>query len=76
MPRAAFGSSGFFTTVGILANTCSLLLPHSMFALLRMTQLADAPYGYISYGAGDFDGEGSGHDFYGVSPRLGSQDKR
>jgi len=45
-----------------------------MFALLRMTKL-DAVSGYISYGAGDFDGEGSGHDFYGVSPRLGSQDK-
>ncbi|KAJ1475019.1 hypothetical protein T484DRAFT_1969267 [Baffinella frigidus] len=24
--------------------------------------------GYINYGAGDFDGEGSGHDFYGVRP--------
>jgi len=35
-----------------------------MFALLLKTTLD----GYIDYGAGDFDGEGSGHDFYGVRP--------
>ena len=26
-----------------------------------------AATGYIAYGAGDFDGQNSGHDFYGVS---------
>eukprot|EP00277_Geminigera_cryophila_P039681 CAMPEP_0173112060 /NCGR_PEP_ID=MMETSP1102-20130122/45706_1 /TAXON_ID=49646 /ORGANISM="Geminigera sp., Strain Caron Lab Isolate" /LENGTH=41 /DNA_ID= /DNA_START= /DNA_END= /DNA_ORIENTATION= len=40
-----------------------------------MTQLEDS-VGYIAYGAGDFDGEGSGHDFYGrcslLSLRAGS----
>eukprot|EP00286_Rhodomonas_abbreviata_P019731 CAMPEP_0181309414 /NCGR_PEP_ID=MMETSP1101-20121128/11999_1 /TAXON_ID=46948 /ORGANISM="Rhodomonas abbreviata, Strain Caron Lab Isolate" /LENGTH=46 /DNA_ID= /DNA_START= /DNA_END= /DNA_ORIENTATION= len=30
-----------------------------------MTQLADD--GYIEYGAGDFDGQNSGHDYWGVS---------
>ncbi len=38
-----------------------------MFALLSkvaFTQLASDP-GYIEYGAGDFDGQGSGDDFYG-----------
>lgn len=35
--------------------------------LAQFTKLDDAVTGYISYGAGDFDGQNSGHDFYGVS---------
>ena len=40
-----------------------------MFALLTMTKLGGEP-GYIALGAGDFDGQSSGHDFYGVSSQL------
>ena len=40
-----------------------------MFALFahspQTTELSAV--GYIDYGAGDFDGQNSGHDFYGVS---------
>ena len=40
-----------------------------MFALLAATQTTTmlAATGYIDYGAGDFDGQSSGHDYYGVS---------
>ena len=31
--------------------------------LAQFTKLSD---GYIAYGAGDFDGQSSGHDFYGT----------
>ncbi|EKX46807.1 hypothetical protein GUITHDRAFT_152217, partial [Guillardia theta CCMP2712] len=38
-----------------------------MFALLTQTMLSeDSGSGYIAYGAGDFDGQSSGHDFYGT----------
>ena len=48
----------------------------ALFTKLYVTELSDP--GYIEYGAGDFDGQNSGHDFYGVSNyfctvlRLGS----
>ena len=36
-----------------------------MFALIaQFTQLSDA--GYIQYGSGDYDGQGSGSDFWGT----------
>ena len=38
-----------------------------MFALIARTQQTTMLDGYIEYGAGDFDGQSSGHDFYGVS---------
>ena len=42
-----------------------------MFALIAHAQTQQttqlAAVGYIAYGAGDFDGQSSGHDFYGVS---------
>jgi len=40
-----------------------------MFALLAHSQQTTelSAVGYIAYGAGDFDGQNSGHDFYGVS---------
>jgi hypothetical protein len=42
--------------------------PLCQFALLtQFTKLDDSVSGYIAYGAGDFDGQSSGHDFYGVS---------
>jgi hypothetical protein len=37
----------------------------ALFTKLYVTELSDP--GYIEYGAGDFDGQNSGHDFYGVS---------
>ena len=40
-----------------------------MFALIARTQQTTMLDGYIEYGAGDFDGQNSGHDFYGVSSR-------
>ena len=44
-----------------------------MFALIAhaqqtTTQLAEV--GYIAYGAGDFDGQSSGHDYMGVSAPI------
>ena len=41
-----------------------------MFALIARTQQTTMLDGYIEYGAGDFDGQNSGHDFYGVSSPL------
>ena len=41
-----------------------------MFALIASTQQTTMLDGYIEYGAGDFDGQNSGHDFYGVSSRA------
>jgi hypothetical protein len=46
-----------------------------MFALIAhaqqtTTQLAEV--GYIAYGAGDFDGQSSGHDYMGVSAPISS----
>ena len=38
-----------------------------MFALIARTQQTTMLDGYIEYGAGDFDGQNSGHDYYGVS---------
>ena len=39
-----------------------------MFALIARTQQTTTMLdGYIEYGAGDFDGQSSGHDYYGVS---------
>ena len=45
-----------------------------MFALIAHTQQTEqlAAQGYIAYGAGDFDGQNSGHDYYGVSSALTS----
>ena len=41
-----------------------------MFATVRQFQaLGDISY-VEAYGAGDFDGQSSGHDFYGVSTQL------
>ena len=39
-----------------------------MFALLAATQTTTmlAATGYIDYGAGDFDGQSSGHDYFGT----------
>jgi len=39
----------------------------TMFALIARTQETTMLDGYIAYGAGDFDGQNSGHDYYGVS---------
>ncbi len=39
----------------------------AMFALVRQTMTKLDGEGYIEYGAGDFDGQNSGHDFWGVS---------
>ena len=38
-----------------------------MFALIARTQQTTMLDGYIEYGAGDFDGQSSGHDYMGVS---------
>jgi hypothetical protein len=40
-----------------------------MFAMIRQLQELDISY-VEAYGAGDFDGQSSGHDFYGVSSPL------
>ena len=52
-------------------GTCHNL---GMFALIAHTQQTEqlAAQGYIAYGAGDFDGQNSGHDYYGVSSALTS----
>jgi hypothetical protein len=42
----------------------------ALFTKLYVTELSDP--GYIEYGAGDFDGQNSGHDFYGVSTHFSS----
>jgi hypothetical protein len=43
-----------------------------MFALIAHAQQTTelAATGYIAYGAGDFDGQSSGHDYMGVSSRA------
>ena len=41
-----------------------------MFALIARTQQTTMLDGYIEYGAGDFDGQSSGHDYMGVSSQA------
>ena len=41
-----------------------------MFALIARTQQTTMLDGYIEYGAGDFDGQSSGHDYMGVSAQA------
>ena len=40
---------------------------HEMFQLLKTFDLnLAAAQPYVPYGSGEFDGQGSGHDFYGT----------
>jgi hypothetical protein len=50
-----------------VAPDISIVYPHEMFQLLKTFDLGlSAAQPYVPYGSGEFDGQGSGHDFYGT----------
>ena len=52
---------------GLQSDPQNIVDYSTMFALIARSQQTTMLDGYIEYGAGDFDGQSSGHDYMGVS---------